>query len=87
MITAEEIVARIEGGIEGAKAEVEDIGGGNHWSARIVASGFEGKSLVQRHQMVYATVRDKMLPHDESIHALQLKTLTPAEAGVKRSSL
>ncbi len=80
MISAEEIVSRIESGIEGAKATVTDIGGGNHWDAHVVASGFEGKSLVERHQLVYATVRDRMLPHDESIHALQLKTLTPQEA-------
>lgn len=80
MISAEEIVARIKGGIEGAEVEVTDLGGGNHWSARVVAAGFEGVGLVKRHQMVYATVKDKMLPHDESIHALQLKTLTPAEA-------
>ncbi|MGE0712420.1 MAG: BolA family protein [Planctomycetota bacterium] len=79
-ISADEIVARIQGGIPGADVEVEDTGGGNHWSARVVAAAFEGVSLVKRHQMVYATVRDKMLPHDESIHALQLKTLTPAEA-------
>lgn len=81
MISAEEIVSRIEGAIEGAKATVTDIGGGNHWSALVVADAFEGKSLVERHQMVYATVRDKMLPVDESIHALQLKTQTPGEAG------
>ena len=80
MISAQEIVSRIQGGIEGAQVDVEDTGGGNHWSARVVAEGFTGKSLVERHQMVYATVRDKMLPHDESIHALALKTLTPAEA-------
>jgi acid stress-induced BolA-like protein IbaG/YrbA len=80
VISQDEIVSRIEGGIEGAKATVKDIGGGNHWSAVVVAAAFEGKSLVQRHQMVYATVRDRMLPHDESIHALQLKTMTPAEA-------
>jgi stress-induced morphogen len=80
MISAEEIVSRIESGIEGAKAEATDTGGGNHWSVRVVATGFEGLNLVKRHQMVYATVKDKMLPHDESIHALQLKTLTPAEA-------
>lgn len=80
MISAEEIVSRIQGGIAGAEAQVQDIGGGNHWSAQVVAAAFEGVSLVKRHQMVYATVKDKMLPHDESIHALQLKTLTPAEA-------
>ena len=80
MITAAEIVARIEGAIEGAQVKVTDIGGGNHWDAHVVASAFEGKSLVERHQMVYATVKDKMLPVDESIHALKLKTLTPDEA-------
>ncbi len=80
MIKAEEIVNRIEQGIEGASAKVTDLGGGNHWSAQIVATGFEGKNLVQRHQMVYALFKDKMLPVDESIHALQLKTQTPGEA-------
>lgn len=83
MITATEIVDRIQGGIEGAQATVRDLGGGNHWSALVVAPAFEGQSLVQRHQMVYATVRDKMLPVDESIHALQLKTLTPEEAAAQ----
>lgn len=81
MITAEEIVARIQAGVEGAEVDVVDTGGGNHWSATVVSAAFEGKSLVARHQMVYATVRDKMLPNDESIHALQLKTQTPSEAG------
>ncbi len=85
MITADEIVARIEGGIGGAQARVRDIGGGNHWSAVVVAPAFDGKSLVQRHQMVYATVKDKMLPADESIHALQLTTLTPAEAEAQQA--
>ena len=79
MITAEEIQARIEAGIEGAKATLTDLGGGNHWSALVISPSFEGKGLVARHQMVYATVRDKMLPQDESIHALQLKTQTPTE--------
>ena len=81
MITANEIVQRIEQGLEGeTRATVEDIGGGNHWSAVVVAAAFEGKSLVQQHQMVYATVKDKMLPIDESIHALKLKTMTPSQA-------
>ncbi|RMG18111.1 MAG: BolA family transcriptional regulator [Planctomycetota bacterium] len=80
-MTAEEIVARIEAGIPGSKAQATDLGGGNHWRAEVVAAAFEGKSLVERHQMIYALFRDKMLPRDESIHALSLKTQTPAEAG------
>ena len=80
-ITAEEIVSRIEAGIEGTTSAVAtDLGGGNHWRAEVVASGFEGKTLVERHQMIYALFKDKMLPRDESIHALSLKTVTPAEA-------
>ena len=84
MITAEEIVARIESQLEGAKATAEDIGGGNHWRARIVATAFEGKNLVERHQMIYAIFKDKMLPADESIHALTMKTLTPEEDGAQQ---
>lgn len=79
MISAEEIVRRIEGAIPGAKAMVRDIGGGNHWSAVVVAQAFEGQSLVDQHKMVYAPLKDAMA--DQSIHALQLKTMTPAEAG------
>jgi acid stress-induced BolA-like protein IbaG/YrbA len=37
---------------------------------------FEGKGLVERHQVVYATLGDAMRAR---VHALQLKTLTPAQ--------
>ena len=36
----------------------------------------EGKRLIQRHQLVYAALGDRMR---EEIHALSMKTLTPAE--------
>ncbi|MEZ6185084.1 MAG: BolA/IbaG family iron-sulfur metabolism protein [Planctomycetota bacterium] len=79
MISAEEIVRRIEGAIPGARATVRDIGGGNHWSAVVVAEAFAGQSLVAQHKMVYAPLKDAMA--DQSIHALQLKTMTPEQAG------
>lgn len=49
---------------------------GQHFDATIVASAFEGKSRVQRHQIVYAALGTHM---GGSIHALSFKTFTPAE--------
>jgi len=54
--------------------EVE--GDGQHFSALIVSSAFAGKRLIQRHQLVYAALGDRMR---EEIHALSMKTLTPEE--------
>ena len=38
---------------------------------------FEGKRAIQRHQAVYATLGTRM--HTDEVHALSMKTLTPAE--------
>ena len=51
-------------------------GDGRHFFATIVSSEFEGASRVVRHQKVYAALGDRMR---EQIHALSMKTLTPAE--------
>ena len=51
-------------------------GDGRHFFATIVSAAFEGLSRVRRHQRVYATLGDRMR---EQIHALSMKTLTPAE--------
>lgn len=50
--------------------------GGGHFQAIIVAAAFAGKSLVQRHQMVYRALGD-MLHGD--IHAFSMKVYTPDE--------
>jgi stress-induced morphogen len=44
--------------------------------ATIVAAAFEGKSRIQRHQLVYAALGEHMR---EAIHALSIKTLAPSE--------
>jgi acid stress-induced BolA-like protein IbaG/YrbA len=54
--------------------EVE--GDGRHFFATIVSPEFEGSSRVARHQRVYRALGDRMR---EQIHALSMKTLTPAE--------
>ena len=51
-------------------------GDGQHFFATIVSSEFEGKSRIARHQRVYQALGDRMR---EQIHALSMKTLTPAE--------
>lgn len=47
-----------------------------HFEAVVVSAGFEGKRPLQRHQLVYRTLGERM---GGEIHALQLTTLTPAE--------
>ncbi len=51
-------------------------GDGRHFFATIVSPQFEGLGRVGRHQLVYQALGDRMR---EQIHALSMKTLTPAE--------
>ena len=51
-------------------------GDGRHFFATIVSAEFEGANRVARHQRVYRALGDRMRAQ---IHALSMKTLTPAE--------
>jgi len=57
-------------------SHIEVSGDGRHFDALIVSDQFAGKRLVQRHQLVYAALGDRMR---EEIHALSMRTLTPEE--------
>ncbi len=72
--TPELIHGYLAAGLECTHLEVE--GDGQHFSAVIVSPAFAGKRLIQRHQLVYAALGDRMR---EEIHALSMKTLTPEE--------
>jgi BolA protein len=50
--------------------------GGGHYHVTIVTEMFEGKSLVQRHQLVYKALGDMM---KQQIHALGINALSPSE--------
>ena len=50
--------------------------GGGHYHVTIVADAFEGKSLVQRHQLIYKALGDMM---KQQIHALGINALSPSE--------
>ena len=61
-----------------AKIVIEDLrGDGDHYSAAVVSSAFAGKSKVQQHQMVYASLGGRM---GGELHALALQTFTPENA-------
>ena len=74
MVTPESIETSIRSGL--ACERVEVVGDGQHFQALVVCAAFAGKSRIQRHQMVYAALGERMR---EEVHALSMKTLTPEE--------
>lgn len=51
-------------------------GDGQHFEAVVVSVEFAGKSRIQRQQLVYKTLGDRMTGE---IHALSMKTFIPEE--------
>ena len=74
-MTADELKSVIAAGLNCEHLELE--GDGRHWYATIVSPEFEGKRAIVRHQRVYATLGAKI--QTDEVHALSMKTLTPAE--------
>jgi len=74
MVTPDDVKRYIAEGLECETLEVS--GDGQHFEALIVSRLFQGKRLVQRHQLVYRALGDRMR---EEIHALSMRTLTPDE--------
>jgi acid stress-induced BolA-like protein IbaG/YrbA len=72
--TPELVKSYIAAGLDCTHIEVE--GDGQHFTAVIVSGAFAGKRPIQRHQLVYVALGDRMR---EEIHALSMKTLTPEE--------
>jgi len=72
--TPQDIERFITAGLACDHVQVE--GDGRHFFATIVSSEFEGSSRVARQRRVYAALGERMR---EQIHALSMKTLTPAE--------
>jgi len=74
-MTSDELQSLIAAGLPCEHLVVS--GDGAHWYATIVSSSFEGQRLIQRHQKVYATLGGRI--HTNEVHALSMKTFTPAE--------
>jgi acid stress-induced BolA-like protein IbaG/YrbA len=74
MTTPEQLKGYIQGGMQCDHVAV--TGDGAHFEAVIVSPLFREKSRVQRHQIVYKALGDRMR---EEIHALSMQTLTPED--------
>ena len=74
MVTPESVKSGIAAGL--ACEHVEVVGDGQHFQALVVSAAFAGKNRVQRHQLVYQALGERMR---EEIHALSMQTLTPEE--------
>jgi stress-induced morphogen len=78
-VSPDEITAKIRLALPDAIVELKDLTGTqDHWEARVVSTGFTGKSLIQRHRMVMAALAEEM---KGPIHALTLDVKTPEEVG------
>ncbi len=74
-MTADQLQSIITAGLTCDHCALE--GDGRHWYATIVSPEFEGKRLVQRQRLVYATLGNRM--QTDEVHALSMKTFSPAE--------
>jgi stress-induced morphogen len=75
VIELEEVRRRLLLAFPRAEIEVLDLTGTkDHYQARIVWSEFQGRSLIEQHQLVYRALGEAM---NGPIHALALKTYTP----------
>ena len=72
--TPDDVQRFIAHGLACDHSDVE--GDGRHFFATIVSAEFEGTTRVARQRRVYQALGDRMR---EQIHALSMKTLTPAE--------
>ncbi len=66
----------IESGIPHCEAIVKGDDG-VHFEATIISDAFVGKNRIQKQQLVYQTLRDKIA--DGSLHAISMKTFTTDE--------
>ena len=71
-MAAAEIERFIKEALPDASVEIRDLAGdGNHYAATVMSAAFAGKSRVQQHQMVYASLKGRM---GGELHALALTT-------------
>ena len=76
MFSADRIKTILEEALPDCTALVnDDANDGEHFSARVVSSAFEGKGLPMQHRLVYKALGEHM---KSDIHALALRTFTPS---------
>ncbi len=77
MMPIHELRALLEKGFPGDTIRLDNPqGDGEHYQLLIVSERFQGKSLVEQHQLVYTVLGDAMR---SAVHALALKTFSPTQ--------
>ncbi len=74
-MSPDEIKQILKAGMDAEHIEVS--GDGRHFDVLVVSKAFEGLRPVKKQQLVYALLNDKIA--DGSLHAVNMRTLTPAE--------
>lgn len=75
MFAEEKIVTILQEAIPESKVEVSDMTGTkDHFQVLVTSSAFEGKSLIEQHQMVMQPLNAHIA--SDAIHALSIKTKT-----------
>ncbi len=74
MVSPDQVEAMIKVEIPDAQVQVL-TSDGEHYEVIVVSPVFEGKRLVQQHQLVYNAIQTEML--SGAIHAMAVKTYTP----------
>ncbi len=79
MISSETLVGYIQKVLPDATVSVTDrTGTMDHLMVRVVAGGFQGKSLLDRHRLVYQALDEPL--KDGRIHALEITAVTGDES-------
>ncbi len=77
MMPIAELQAKIEDAFPGDDIFLTSpMGDDNHFQLRVVSEQFSGKTMVERHQLIYQALGDAMR---EAVHALSIKTYTPEQ--------
>ena len=67
-----EIERLIKESLPDSLVEIQDLAGdGNHYSATVTSSVFNGKNKIEQHRIVYTALKGKM---GNELHALAIKT-------------
>jgi acid stress-induced BolA-like protein IbaG/YrbA len=76
----QQIEALIRAALPDATVHVRS-GDNVHFEATVVSAQFDGRRPLQRHQLVYGALGERM---GGEIHALSLQTFTPAEVSARQ---
>lgn len=77
-MTVEDVKKLIWAALPEAEIEMHDTTGtGDHFSAKITAKEFIGKSLIAQHRLVMDAVKNAMAGSNAPLHAFDIKTKAP----------